>query len=147
MKKLFIATVLAISIATASFATDVNKISYTVKENFKKDFNGAENVEWTAKKNFIKASFMLDSERCNAFYDDNGNQIGMCRYITLDDLSLGAKRTIAKKYPGYKITEAIEFSGPQENAIYLSAENEKEKVVVKITDFSSVSTFKKDRKD
>lgn len=147
MKNLFIAALLAVSLTTTAFATDENKISVSIRQNFRNEFKGIDKVDWTLKRDFVKASFVLNGEKVEAFYDFKGDKIGTSHHITLADLPLTARRMIAKKYAGYNITEAVEFNSPEEDCFYISADNEKERLVLKITDNSSVSTFKKTRKD
>jgi hypothetical protein len=62
-------------------------------------------------------------------------------------MPVSAKRAIAKRYAGYNITEAIRFDGTEDNAFYVSAENEKEKVIVRVGDDEVLSIFNRTRKN
>jgi hypothetical protein len=146
MKKLFIAALITVTVATSAFAKDVNKVSSRAIHNFNFDFKGAEKVNWTAKTSFFKATFTLNGERMEAFYNLSGDVIGTAKNITLDQLPTNAKRTFAKRYDGYTVKEAIRFEGVEESAYFISAENEKENVILKVGDDASVSVFQKDRK-
>ncbi len=147
MKRLLIAAITVLVISSSAFATDENKVSFNIRETFKEEFKDARQVEWTVKPDFIKAVFQEKGAWVNVFYDKQGNKIGKSHTITLEDLPLSARRTIAKKYADYNITEAVEFSGVEGDAFYITAENDSEKVILKITDNSFISTFKKTRKD
>jgi len=147
MKKLFFAALITVTVATSAFAKDVNKISSRATHNFSFDFRGAEKVNWISKSNFYKASFILDGQKMEAFYNLNGDMIGTSQNITLDQLPTSAKRTFAKRYNGYTVKEAIRFEGVDESAYYISAENEKENVILKVADDANVSVFQKDRKN
>ncbi len=147
MKNLLMTVLIMFSLTATAFATDEKKISLSTRETFNQEFNGAENVEWTVKRDFVKATCTLKGERLDVFYDLKGTKIGSSHYIALEDLPLSARRMIAKKYAGYNITEAVEFNGAEEDAFFLSAENGKEKVIIKIADHSSLSVYKKSRKD
>jgi len=146
MKKLFIAALLTISVATTAFAADEKKVNVRVMNTFNTEFENAENVTWTVKTNFVKASFVMDGQRVDAFYDFNGESIGRSQGISLDDLPLSAKRTYAKKYADYIVKEAIKFDGVDESAYYVSAENDKHSVILKITN-AGIGVFKKTAKN
>lgn len=147
MKKLFLSALIATTVATAAFATDANKISYRVMNSFKSQFNQADNVTWTLRENFAKATFKQEGKTIEAFYNLNGESIGTSKHISVDELPTNAKRVLAKRYNGYNVTEAIQFDGIDENAYYVSVENDSEKVVLKVDSFDSVSLYKKDRKN
>ena len=58
MKKIFLTTFLAISIAVSSFATPANKVSYVVRTNFESQFRHASNVQWSMGEDYTKATFL-----------------------------------------------------------------------------------------
>ena len=81
-----------------------------------------------------------------AIFSLDGDIIAICKSITLDDLPVNAKRNFARKFDGYTVTEAIRFEGADEGAYYISAENQKESVIVKVADTNYVTVFKKTKK-
>ncbi len=147
MKKLILIALIAIGLSTTAFATDENKISITIRENFKEDFKGVNNVEWTLRPDFVKATFTEKGHVVDAFYNFKGYKIGTAHTVGLTDLPLSARKIIKNKYPDGKITEAIEFTGTDESAYYVTLEDKNATLVLKITDLSSVSLFKKTRKN
>jgi opacity protein-like surface antigen len=146
MKKIFFAALIATTVFTSAFAADTKKISARILHNFKYEYSNAADVNWTLRPNFAKASFTMDGKPTEAFYDLNGELIGTSEPITLNDLPVSAKRAIAKRYAGYDITEAIRFDGKAENAYYISAENEKEKVIVRVGEDEVVTVFDRTKK-
>ena len=145
MKKLFIAALLTITVVTSAFASDEKRMNVNVLRSFQTQFEGAENVKWSTNLKYIKATFEVDGEKSDAFYDLDGAFIGSSKKITLDDLPVQAKRTFAKKYSDHTVKEAIKFDGVEETAYFVSAENEKQSVILKITG-AGVSVFKKTAK-
>ncbi|HKG67320.1 MAG TPA: hypothetical protein VKA92_00510 [Segetibacter sp.] len=143
MKKLFISALLAITVAASSFAAEGNNVSYTVRNNFSSQFKKASDVQWTSGENYTKATFVLDNVRTEALYSAEGELIGTNQAITLEELPVNAKRAFAKKYEGYTVKEAIRFEGSQESAYYISAENEKGSVILKVEDSGSMSTVRR----
>ena len=143
MKKLFISALLAITVAVSSFAAEGNNVSYTVRNNFSYQFKKVSDVQWTSGENYTKATFVLNNVRTEALYSAEGEFIGTNQAITLEELPVNAKRAFAQKYEGYTVKEAIRFEGSQESAYYISAENEKGSVILKVEDGGSMSTARK----
>ncbi|MEJ7829262.1 MAG: hypothetical protein WKF91_13725 [Segetibacter sp.] len=146
MRKLFLAALLTVTVAASAFAKDINSKNVRAERRFSADFKDAEKVQWTLRSTFAKAAFYLNGEKREAFYDLNGEMIGTSSNISLNQLPVAAKRIFAKKYDGYTVKEAIHFEGIEEAAYYISAENENESVILKVTDSNTVSVFKKARK-
>jgi hypothetical protein len=145
MKKLFIAALLTITVATSAFASDEKGLNAGLLRNFEAQFEFAENVKWSTNPNFVKASFEVEGKKTYAFYNLEGEYIGCSQNITLEKLPVNAKRTFAKKYSDYTVKEAIKFEGAEETAYFVSAENDKQSLILKITG-AGVSVFKKTSK-
>ena len=97
MKNLLLTALLSVGIFASAFAIDESKISLTVRESFKEDFKGTENVTWSIKSNFVKASFTYNGEATDAFYDFNGKKLGTAHQVNLNSFPLSAKKKIANK--------------------------------------------------
>ncbi|HEX8333088.1 MAG TPA: hypothetical protein VF622_10720 [Segetibacter sp.] len=145
MKKLIIAALLTITVATSVFASDEKKLNVNVLRSFETQFEDAEKVKWSSNSKYIKASFEVNGKKTDAFYNLDGEYIGCTKKITLEDLPVNAKRTFAKKYSDYTVKEAIKFDGTEETAYFVSAENDKQSLILKITG-AGVSVFKKTSK-
>jgi len=146
MKNLLIAALAAVTIVTSAFSPDPNEINFAAQKNFKAEFAKAAQVVWTQKADFVKAEFTLNNVKMEAFYNADGDMIATSKYISLDELPVKAKRTFAKLYTDYTVKEAIRYEGVDEAAYYISAENEKESVIVKVYDNSHLSVFQKTKK-
>lgn len=142
MRKLFIAALLTLTLGTSAFAAGENKVSFFVLNSFNTQFRDASNVEWSSGKGYTKATFVSNNERMEAFYNLGGEMIGTSRTASLDKLPTRAKRAFAKKLEGYTVKEAIRFEGTEESAYFISAENEKGSVIIKIEDNGAVSMKK-----
>ncbi len=146
MKKLFFAALIATTFASTAFATDANKINYRVMTAFKSEYRNVGNVEWTLKAFYAKATFQQNGEIIEAFFNLDGERIGSSRHIAIDELPTSAKRQFAKLYAGYDVKEVIKFEGVEENAYFISADNEKRSVILKVDSTESISLFKDERK-
>ena len=141
MKK--IALVLLISATSFfAFAGKSSKISCQVISNFKEDFGNVKNVQWEERDGYAEATFVVNNKGTKAFYNFDGTPIGRATAITIDMLPEKAKRSFAKKYSGYTVTEAISFVKPQEAAYYISASNNEERVIIKVVN-EQVCLYKK----
>lgn len=146
MKKLFMAALLCVTLAASAFAKDTKKMSAIAIRNFNIEFTKASEVNWTSTKNFLKATFVLDGEKMNAFYNQDGEKIGTSKAITIDELPVKTKRALAKDFGGYTVNEAIEFSTTDEVANYISVENEHEFVVLKQNSVNGLTKYKVTKK-
>ena len=147
MKKLFLSALIATTIATSAFATDANKINFRIMQAFKNDYNNVANVNWTLRSTYAKAAFEKDGQPIEVFYNLAGEMIGTSRQITIDALPTNAKRTFAKRYADYTVTEVIRFeSSSMDGAYFINAVNGQEKLIIKVSDDSMLSVYKKDKK-
>jgi LPS O-antigen subunit length determinant protein (WzzB/FepE family) len=145
MKKIIITAVLAVALAAGAFAAP-KKVSSAILANFETEFKKASNVTWLVTHDYTKAAFTADNINMEVYYNFAGDIIGRSRSITPDELPVKAKRILAKKFAGYEAKEAIRFDGFDEAAYYISGENKKESVIIKVTDSNEVSLFKKTKK-
>ena len=147
MKKLFIAALIVVVTGTSAFAIDKSTANFKVKNSFDAQFSSAENVNWTAKENYIKASFTLGGEEVEAFYDPaDGELIGISRKLEFNKLPLNAVQKIKKDYAAYKVTDSIEFEGDNGKAYYVSLEEGARKKILLVSLYGNVSVYKEVRK-
>ena len=145
MKKLLFAVLLTVSLATSAFADHTNA-NVVVRNSFKTEFGNAANVNWSSSGEFAKATFTVNNLKMEAFYNTQGELVGTAKGINLDELPVKAKRTFAKKFSGYTVTEAIHFEGADDSAYFFSAENEKESIIFKVGANEQLSTYKQTKK-
>lgn len=90
--------------------------------------------------------FIKDNTKMEVYYDYTGDVIGTSKSITLNELPVGAKRSFAKRFEGYTVKEAIRLDGVSEAAYYISGENEKETVILKVNQDNRILLFMKTKK-
>ena len=148
MKKLFITALAAIAIGTSAFA-GTTSVSNKVSEHFAASFSKAKNVSWNSSVRFDKVSFVMGTEKVDAFYDTDGDLIGTSKVVAFDKLPKSAIETITTKYtfPEYQVKDCIEFvNATNEKNYYVSFDKTEEKVVLEITKAGVVSIFNRTRK-
>ncbi|MES2002944.1 MAG: hypothetical protein V4450_00380 [Bacteroidota bacterium] len=142
MKKLFIAALIIVAAGTSAFAMDANKVDYQVKRNFEARFNGAQNVKWSAKDDFFKASFTYAEENVEAFFNQDGDLIGTSRKIDFERLPLSAIQKIKKEYASYKVAESIEFDQDGDRSYYVSLEDGNKQQILQVSLYGNVCVYK-----
>lgn len=145
MKKLFITALAAITIGTSAFASPAS-ISKKVTSHFMTSFSNASEISWTRTEKFNKASFLIDDQKIEAFYDNDGDLIGSSKSVQFDKLPKSAIETITSKYtfPEYQVLECIEFvNADNEKNYYVSMDKDDATVVLEITKKGMVSLYNK----
>ncbi len=149
MKKFILTAFVAVAVATSAFSADfkdVSKISKRILYNFSSEFSDANDVTWTLRPTFAKASFILENKRVDAFYDFDGTMIGTSKAVTIDQMPVNVKRVFAKKYADYTVKETIHFEGADESAFFISAANSNRSIVLKVSHQGLVSLFSSEKK-
>jgi len=77
MKKIIVTLAVALS-TMCSFAGEV-KVSSKVLDAFKREFASAIDVNWTASRDFYKATFVFNNQQVCAFYSTEGEMMGLTR--------------------------------------------------------------------
>lgn len=145
MKNLFIAAILVVATTASAFAKDVTgRENEKSKINF--NFKNATNVKWTTTQEYTKAAFELYDSKMEVFYNNDGEMIAKSVQVSVDDMPLSAKRSIAKKFNDYTISEVIKMETTEDGAYYVSAENDKEKLILQVSEAGLVSVFNKTAK-
>ena len=145
MRKVLMAALLIVTVAASAFAKG-EKVNYVAVGTFNAEFKNASNVQWTTTENFVKATFIFNGEKMEAFYHPNGDKIGICRAVPIETLPTKAKNAFTTKYDGYTVKEIVEFDGEEEYAHYIFAENGKESVTVKVNSVNEISLYKRTKK-
>ena len=143
MKKLFIAGLFALVLTTSSVAAGTNASSAS-KEHFSATFSNAKMVSWNSNARYEKASFVLDNEKVDAFYDLSGEMIGTSKVMAFDKLPKNAIETITTKYtfPAFTVKDCIEFTNANnEKNYYVSLDKNTQTLVLEITKGGMVSVF------
>jgi hypothetical protein len=143
MKKLTIIALMVITIASSAFAGD-NNLDFKGADAFKKSFPQASEVSFTVKKEFTEVNFTWHNLKLQAFFDRQGNYIGLSRDISVQDLPLSYVMSINKQYKDFEITEAIEFDHSENGlSYYVTVVKEDKKYVLNVATDGSISVFKK----
>ena len=137
---------LAIAVSTFSaFASDEN-VNQKVLNAFKKEFNTAREVEWTTGSNYYKATFVYNEKHVFAYYNENGELLGLTRYLSPVDLPMNLQKNLKNDFREYWISDLFEIAKNDGTAYFLTLENADTKIVLKSTDSSNWSVYNKVKK-
>lgn len=144
MKKIVFTAFMAAAVTLSSFAADVTKVNRVVLNKFATEYAGAENVNWKVTTEFIKASFVLDGDVMEVFYNAEGEQIAASKKVDYKTIPFSAQKTIRAKYANYTILETVLL---EKTAIgtnfYVSLENNGKKKVLEVSLLGDVDEFSK----
>ncbi len=144
MKKIILT--LAIALGTlSSFAADV-KVSSRVLDAFKNDFATAKEITWTSTNDYYKASFVFNDQHIAAFYNMDGELMGMTRNLRSTDLPINLQANLKKGYSNYWISDLFEVSNHEGTSYYITLENADAKIVLKATGGDTWKTYQKKTK-
>ena len=143
MKKLIIAAAMFVSLSAFAGKEKVNE---KVLHAFNTEFVNAQEVEWTISSDYFKASFGMNGQRVSAFYNTDGELMGLTRNIPSSQLPVRLQTSLSKEYSKYWISDLFEVSNNDGTSYYLTLENGNNKVVLKSSAGTNWSTYKKARK-
>lgn len=129
MKKIIMTLAVALS-TLCSFAGEEN-VNAKVLNAFKTEFASASEVKWTAGNNYYKAAFIFNNQYVSAFYNAEGELLGLTRYISSLDLPLNLQTPIRKSYGNYWISDLFEVANGDGTSYYITLENADSKIVLK----------------
>lgn len=133
MKKIIITLAVAISTLSSFAGEGKENVSKKVLDAFTTEFASAKEVTWTAGDNYYKASFVYNSQHVFAFYNTDGEMLGMTRYISSLDLPMNLQTGLKKSYSQYWISDLFEVSNSEGTGYYITLENADSKIVLKST--------------
>jgi len=107
MKKLITATLLFVALSISTFAADTNK---QLLNDLTAALKNSKQVSWSSNETRKRATFDFNGQTVMAYYDaEDDGLIGYSMHLATTDLPQSSLDAIAKKYPGWQITETIMF--------------------------------------
>lgn len=144
MKKMIL-TMAIVAGSLMSFAAGPEEVNPSVLKAFSKEFVSAKNVEWVATANYYRAAFTFNDKYVFAYYNPDGDLIGITRYISPDDLPVALQMNLKKQYEGYWISDLFEMSKADDTSYFITVENAGMKIMLKSVG-GRWEVFKSDKK-
>lgn len=144
MKKVLM--LLAITLSTmVVFARDV-EVSKKVLNAFKTEFATAQEVTWSAGANYYRAAFVFNGQHVSAFFNNDGELLGINRYISLLNLPMNLQASLKRSYSEYWITDLLEVTKSESTGYYITLENADTRIVLKAGADSDWYVYNKSKK-
>ena len=151
MKKMILTLAIAVSslasFAGSSFGTPIDykgeeNVSKKVLDAFKTDFNTVKDAEWSTGDDFYKASFVYNDKHVFAYYNTDGDLLGLTRFISPVDLPLNLQIGVKKNGNGYWISDLFEVAKNEVTSYYITLENADTKKVLRSVGGSNWEEYK-----
>ena len=130
MKKIILSIAILLALTDASFANPNSNIKERVFASFKNDFHQASEVKWDITSSYIMATFQLDKEILYAYYDFQGNMIGLVHNILTTSLPVHLQKDIKKHYANYWVSELFQVTSEEGVYYYIQLKNADETIVL-----------------
>jgi len=156
MKKIFLTIATIGLLGTSVYAADGGKkalktpeVTYSVKNEFDSTFSEAKEVSWTITNNVQKASFLLKDVKMTAFYNLQGEYLGVTQDVTYSDLDAKAQKQITAKYADYKVGEVIKLTtadndtNSDQTVYFVDLAGKTDELLVRVNNASDVYYFQK----
>jgi hypothetical protein len=145
-RKIIIGLFMLITGISSAFANGREEVNQQIIKSFNKEFAGAQNVQWTTTKEYVRATFTLNEQVAFAYYSEDGKLLGVTRNIVSGQLPISLLTDLKKNYNAYWIADLFEMAADDENTYYVTLENSDYKVVLKSNGTNNWEVFKKERK-
>ena len=146
MKKMMMLVAMVFTLSTMYAFTGEEAVSKQAVNNFKTEFKGATEANWTTGKNFYKVTFTLSDQKLYAYYNMEGDFIAVSRYISSIQLPLTLQTGLKNDYSKYWISDLFEMADKQGTTYYVTLENADAKIVLQSTDGKNWYTYGKNKK-
>jgi hypothetical protein len=123
MKKIILSIAILLALTGTSFAKPNININESVYASFKNDFHQASEVKWNVTSSYIMASFQLDKQTLYAYYDFQGNMIGLVHNILTTSLPAHLQKDIKKHYTNYWVSELFQITTEEGVYYYIQLKN------------------------
>jgi hypothetical protein len=144
--KILLGVFVLITGISSAFANGTEDVNERIIRSFQKDFVGAQQVQWSTTKEFVRATFTLNEQIVYAYYSPDGNLLGVTRNIVSGQLPINLYTDLKKNYTDYWIADLFEMAANNENVYYVTLENSDYKLVLKSNGTNGWEVFKKERK-
>jgi hypothetical protein len=144
MKKIMIT--LAITFSTIGAFAGEEKVAPKVLDAFNTEFSTAKEVEWTVASDYYMATFTYNDGHVFAYYNTDGDLLGLTRYISINALSMNLQSSLKKNYSDFWVSDLFEVAKNGGTDYYITLENADKKIVLLADSGKDWEVFKKVRK-
>ena len=104
-------------------------------------------MRWEKDKSFIKATFLFNDQVMFAYYNPNGDLIGVVRNLLSDKLPFNLLENLRLNYSEFWITDLFEFASESESTYYVTLQTADETLTLQSEGTSGWSVYKRAKKN
>jgi hypothetical protein len=130
MKKLILSIAVLLALTCTSFAKSPAGINDRVFASFQKEFYKASEVKWAVTNNYAMATFQLDKEVLFAYYDFQGNLVGLVHHMLTSDLPADLRREIKRHYANFWVSSLFQVTNEDGISYFIQLKNADESIVL-----------------
>jgi hypothetical protein len=123
MKKSILPIALLLTLFSTAFANRPTSVTDRARTSFQKEFLHASEVSWAEKSNYAVATFHIDKEVMFAYYNMQGNLIGLVHNITTASLPESLQNDLKKNYTGYWISDLFQVTTESGDHYFVQLKN------------------------
>ena len=131
MKRIYLSLLLALTIfvSSAYASPDPNK---EIQESFKKEFPNTKALAWIEVGDFMRATFLLDGQRTEAYFSEDGILQGSVRYLFFSQLPLAVMKAVEKRYVDADPLDVYEITNDEGTSYRITLESQEKKYKIKV---------------
>lgn len=146
MKRLITGLAFTLVLGVNMAMANDTKVSRYAEESFKKEFAGAEYVNWQKAGDYYMATFNYQGQRLNAYFEEDGQLRSTTRYIEYKSLPLNVVKKLQERFAGAVTDENILEVAKSTGTTYLITVKEgKKQYLVEADAGGNISIVKKQK--
>jgi hypothetical protein len=130
MKKIILSAAIMLALFSAAFAKVPDNIADRASASFHKDFRKASAESSVVINNHVRVTFHQNNETMYAYYDFQGNLIGVVQHILSNSLPEDLRHDISKHYGNYWVTELFQITNEDGVYYFIQLTNADETIVL-----------------
>jgi hypothetical protein len=130
MKKTILSIAILLILFSTAFANHPESNNKNAVASFQKEFKMASEVSWSETDKYIRATFHMDKQTYYAYYDFQGNLLGLIHHILTTSLPVELQKEIRKNYANYWVSELFQVSTEESTHYFIQIKNADETIVL-----------------
>jgi hypothetical protein len=130
MKKTILSIAIALTMFSTAFASPSDSYNKNAVSSFQRDFKSASDVSWSATPRYTRVSFHFDKQNLYAYYDAQGNLVGLVHHMLTTGLPEDLQKQIKKGYSGYWVSELFQITFDDGTYYFIELKNADETIVL-----------------
>ena len=143
MKKYLVSLTLMFTIASSVIAGYDPASEEKAKENFKKEFTGAESVVWKESGDYYKVSFVFRGNPVEAYFNAEGELEGSARIVQMHELPLNIQTSFTKRFDNADVLDVLEVNNTEGTSYRFTFKQNDKKYQVRLDNNGNISSKEK----